>query len=63
MNCNSPVLLQVVPISIYGPKGHINTYGMVDTASSCTLVMTEIENKLEMDGQKQNLTLNGIQGG
>ena len=37
------VLLQVVPVTLYGPKGYFNTYAMLDTGSTCSLLATDVE--------------------
>lgn len=36
------VLLQVVPVTLYGPKGYFNTYAMLDTGSTCSLLATDV---------------------
>ena len=33
---NSLVLLHVVPVTLHGPKRHLDTYGMLDTGSICS---------------------------
>ena len=57
----SSVLLQVVPPTLHGQKGHLNTYGMLDTGSTCSLILSDVANKLGLDGPLEGIILNGIQ--
>ena len=55
------VVLQVVPVTLYGPKGYFNTYAMLDTGSTCSLLLADVAEKLGLDGPLENVVLNGIQ--
>ena len=55
------VLLQVVPVTFYGPKRYFNTYAMLDTGSTCSLLLADVAKKLGLDGPLENVVLNGIQ--
>ena len=55
------VLLQVVPVTFYGPKGYFKTYAMLDTGSTCSLLLADVAEKLGLDGPLENVVLNGIQ--
>ena len=56
---NSSVLLQVV--TLHGPKGHFDTYGMLDTGSTCSLIVSNVADELGLDGPQESITLNGVQ--
>ena len=55
------VLLQVVPVTLYGPKGNFNTHAMLDTGSTCSLLLADVAEKLGLDGPLEGVLLNGIQ--
>ena len=55
------VLLQVVPVTLYGPKGYFNTYAMLDTGSTCSLPATDVAKNLGLEGPVETVLLNGIQ--
>ena len=58
---NTSVLLQVVPVTLYGPKGYFNTHAMLDTGSTCSLLLADVAEKLGLDGPLESVLLNGIQ--
>jgi len=35
-SCNDSVLLQLVPVTLYGPNGYLITHAMLDTGSTET---------------------------
>ena len=39
---NSRVLLQVVPETLYGPCGQVNTHALLDPGSNCSLIRADI---------------------
>ena len=43
---HTTVLLQVVPVTLYGPKGYFNTHAMLDTGSTCSLLLADVAEKL-----------------
>ena len=53
MRSSDSVLLQVVPVTLYGPKGYFNTYAMLDTGSTCGLLATDVAKNLRLDGPWQ----------
>ena len=57
----SRVLLQVVPVTFYGPRGQLHTSALLDPGSTCTLVEESIVNQLNLDGPSESLDLFGIQ--
>ena len=57
----SRVLLQVVPVTLYGPGGQLNTYALLDPGSTCSLVTGDIADRLGLDGPSESLNLLGIQ--
>ncbi len=59
---NVPILLQVIPITIYGPNGCLNTHAMLDNGSTCSLVLASVADKLGLEGSQERIVLNGIQG-
>lgn len=58
---HTSVLLQVVPVTLYGPKGYFKTHVMLDTGSTCSLLLTDVAEKLGLDGPLESVLLNGIQ--
>ena len=61
MRSSDSVLLQVVPVTLYGPKGYFNTYAMLDTGSTCSLLATDVAKNLGLEGAVESVLLNGIQ--
>ena len=57
----SRVLLQAVPVTLYGPGGQLNTHALLDPGSTCSLVTEDIANQLSLDGPSESLNLFGIQ--
>ena len=58
---HTSVLLQVVPVTLYGPKGYFNTHTMLDTGSTRSLLLADVAEKLDLDGQLESVLLNGVQ--
>ena len=58
---HTSVLLQVVPVTLYGPKGYFNTNAMLDTDSTCSLLLADVAEKLGLVGPLESVLLNGIQ--
>ncbi|XP_068692553.1 uncharacterized protein [Montipora foliosa] len=58
---HTSVLLQVVPVTLYGPKGYLNTHAMLDTGSTCSLLLADVAERLGLDGPVESVLLNGIQ--
>ena len=58
---HTSVLLQVVPVTLYGPKGYFNIHTMLDTGSTCSLLLANVAEKLGLDGPLESVLLNGIQ--
>ena len=60
--CNkSRVLLQVVPVTLYGPCGQLNTHAFLDPGSTCSLIRADVADQLNLDGPPTSLDLFGIQ--
>ena len=57
---HTSVLLQVVPVTLYGPKGYFNTHAMLDTGSTCSLMLADVAKKLGLDGPFESVLLNGV---
>ena len=60
-NHKSEVILQVVPVILYGPGNQLDTYALLDTGSTCSLVTSDIDGQLGLDGPSESLKLFGIQ--
>ena len=58
---HTSVLLQVVPVTLFGPKGYFNTHAMLETGSTCSLLLADVAEKLGLDGPFESVLLNGIQ--
>ena len=48
-------------VTLYGPKGYFNTYAMLDTGSTCSLLATDVAKNPGLDGPMESVLLNGIQ--
>ena len=60
--CNkSRVLLQLVPVTLYGPCGQLNTHALLDPGSTCSLIRADVADHLNLDGPPTSLDLFGIQ--
>ena len=57
-----PVLLQVIPVTIHGPNGSLTTHAMLDNGSTCSLIVSDVADKLGLKGPQEQIILNGIQG-
>ena len=57
---HTSVLLHVVPVTLYGPKGYFNTHAMLDTGSTCSLLLADVAEKLGLDGLLESVLLNGF---
>ena len=57
----SRVLLQVVPVTLYGPCGQLNAHALLDPGSTCTLIRGYVADQLDLDGPPTSLDLFGIQ--
>ena len=55
------VLLQVVPVTLYVPKGYFDRYAVLDTGNTCSLLATDVAKNLGLDGPRESVRLNGIQ--
>ena len=57
----SRVLLQVVPVTLYGPCGQLNAHALLDSGSTCSLIRGDVADQLDLDGPPTSLDLFGIQ--
>ena len=55
------MLLQVVSVTLYGPKGYLNTLAVLDTGNTRSLLLADVAEKLGLDGPLEGVLLNGIQ--
>ncbi|XP_055633289.1 uncharacterized protein LOC129773669 [Toxorhynchites rutilus septentrionalis] len=53
----SSVLFRIVPVTLYGKTGFVNTYAFLDEGSSLTLIEGEIAKQLGVSGETQPLCL------
>ena len=58
---NTQVLLQVIPVTLYGPGGQVNTHALLNPGSTCSLITKDIANQHSLDGPSESLNLFGIQ--
>ena len=58
---NTQVLLQVIPVTLYGPGGQVNTHALLDPGSTCCLITKDITDQLSLDGLSESLNLFDIQ--
>ncbi|XP_022806184.1 uncharacterized protein LOC111343295 [Stylophora pistillata] len=57
----SRVLLQVVPVTLYGPCDQLNAHALLDPGSTCSLIRGDVADQLNLDGPTASLDLFGIQ--
>ena len=57
----SRVLLQVVPVTLYGPCGQLNAHALLDSGGTCSLIRGDVADQLDLDGPPTSLDLFGIQ--
>ena len=57
----SRVLLQVVPVTLYGPCSQLNVHALLDSGSICSLIRGDVADHLNLDGLTTSLDLFGIQ--
>ncbi|KAF6207466.1 hypothetical protein GE061_015912 [Apolygus lucorum] len=50
-------ILKILPVRLYGPSGMVETYALLDDASSITMVEKELAMKLGLRGHKKPLSL------
>ena len=62
VNRGAQVLLQVIPVTVYGPNGSLNTDAMLDSKSMRSLVLSGVADKLGLVGSEERVVLNGIEG-
>jgi hypothetical protein len=55
-----PVIVQVLPVTLYGPVGSVQTYAMLDLGSTCSLLSDTVAQELGLEGETQSLNLSGI---
>ena len=55
-----PVVLQVLPVKLYGPAGTLETCAMLDLGSTCSLLTERAAKQLALVGEPQQLNLSGI---
>ena len=53
-------LLQVVPVTLYGPCGQLNAHALLDPGSTCSLIRGDVADQLHLDGPPTSLDLFGI---
>ncbi|XP_065093209.1 uncharacterized protein LOC135713919 [Ochlerotatus camptorhynchus] len=53
----SSVLFRIVPVTLYGNSGQVNTFAFLDEGSSLTLIEGELVNQLGITGRPQPLCL------
>ena len=57
----SRVLLQVVPVTLYGPCSQLNVHALLDSGSTCSLFRGDVADHLNLDGPTTSLGLFCIQ--
>lgn len=57
------ILFKILPVRLYGNNDNVvETFAMLDSGSSLTLIDSEVFEKLELDGEAQELTLQWTKG-
>ncbi|CAG7722322.1 unnamed protein product [Allacma fusca] len=56
---NPRIMLKVLPVTLYGPKGEIETYALFDDCSSATLLDEKIASLLGLKGDVDPLIIRG----
>ena len=55
------VLLQMLPVTLFGENKSVDTFALIDTGSTYTLILVSVAEQLKLDGPAVNLNLNGVQ--
>ncbi|XP_062712313.1 uncharacterized protein LOC134289800 [Aedes albopictus] len=53
----SKVLFRIIPVTLHGPAGAIDTFAFLDEGSSLTLIESELANQLGVHGHSRSLCL------
>ncbi|XP_071950981.1 uncharacterized protein [Antedon mediterranea] len=56
------VLIKVVPLTIYGAKGLVNTYGVLDECAERTMVSERLINELGINGEEESIKVKTVTG-
>ncbi|XP_062714095.1 uncharacterized protein LOC134290888 [Aedes albopictus] len=51
------LFFRIIPVTLHGPTGSIDTFAFLDEGSSLTMIETSLANKLGIDGQEHPLCL------
>ncbi|VDP48322.1 unnamed protein product [Schistosoma curassoni] len=59
---NAQVCLGIVPVRLYGPKGCLETYALLDSGSDTSLVCEELINQLGIKGKETSIRVATVNG-
>ncbi|XP_038047633.1 uncharacterized protein LOC119721739 [Patiria miniata] len=59
---NRDVLIKVVPLTVHGPGGSIDTFGVLDECAERTMVLQSVVEQLDISGHKENLCITTVMG-
>lgn len=59
---NQETLLRIIPVKLKGPNGEKNTFAMLDSGSTATLIKESIAKEIGLEGKKQSLCLQWANG-
>ncbi|CAH8508880.1 unnamed protein product [Schistosoma rodhaini] len=59
---SSRVCLGIVPVRLYGPKGCLETYALLDSGSDTSLVCEELINQLGIEGKETSIRVATVNG-
>ncbi|CAH8607264.1 unnamed protein product [Schistosoma guineensis] len=59
---SSKVCLGIVPVRLYGPKGCLETYALLDSGSDTSLVCEELINQLGIKGKETSIRVATVNG-
>ena len=56
------VLIKVVPLVVYGPKGMIETFGVLDECAERTMILQQTVSELQIHGPDETLRIETVMG-
>ncbi|CAI2732197.1 unnamed protein product [Schistosoma spindalis] len=59
---SSKVCLGIIPVRLYGPKGCLETYALLDSGSDTSIVCEELINRLGIEGKETSIRVTTVNG-
>jgi Putative peptidase (DUF1758) len=62
VNVSNHVLLRILPVVLSGPKGKVETFALLDSGSTCSLIEADVAQKIGVTGEVDPLKISGVHG-